>query len=235
MRYLLISVRSVFFYVIITILYKLMGKREIGELSIIDLIVSLLLAQLVAISIENYDENIILYLLPIVILVLLQILVSILYLKNKKARDIMDGKPSIIIKRGKVNFEEMKKQKYNLDDLLTSLRSEKIKSISEVDFALLETNGNLSVFKKDPNDTRYPLAVIQDGEIEKDVLIEINKTKEWLLGELSKKKIELEDVFYGFLQNNDLYIIETKNIKWHIPSNKNNKIIMVIKWKKYSL
>lgn len=213
MKYLQISGRSVFFYIIIIIVYKMMGKREIGELSIVDLVVSLLMSQLIAISIENYNKDIILYLIPIFILAIMQIINSIIYLKSKKIRDLVDGKPSIIISRGKVKMDEMKKQKYNLDDLLTSLRNKEIKSISEVDFAILETNGNLSIFKKDENDKRYPLPIIQNGEIEDDVLFQINKKKSWLLKQLEDKKINLKDVFYCFYQDNNLYIIENNNIK----------------------
>lgn len=213
MKYLLISARSVFFYIVIIIVYKIMGKREIGELSIIDLIVSLLMSQLIAISIENYNKDIILYLIPIFILAIMQIINSIIYLKSKKIRDLVDGKPSIIISRGKVKMDEMKKQKYNLDDLLTSLRNKEIKSISEVDFAILETNGNLSIFKKNENDKRYPLPIIQNGEIEDEVLFQINKKKSWLLKQLEDRKINLKDVFYCFFQDNNLYIIENNNIK----------------------
>ena len=153
-----------------------MGKREIGELSVIDLIVSMYIAELVAISIENYTESIWITLLPMIILVVLQIASSKLSLKSKKVRDILDGKPSVIISRGRVNFKEMKRLRYNLDDLLCQLRNESIKSITEVDYAILETNGKLSIFPKEDN-TSYPLPVILDGQVEEDVLLEIQKSK----------------------------------------------------------
>lgn len=231
MGYLQISIRSIFFYFIIVLVYKIMGKREVGELSIVDLVVSLLLSQLIAISIENYEDDVIIYLIPIFILVTLQVLVSILYLKNRKTRETLDGKQSIIISRGKVKLDEMKKQKYNLDDLLTALREKEIKSIGEVDFAILETNGKLSIFRKSESDKRYPLPVIQNGEIEEDVLFEINKKKSWLLKQLESRQIDLKNVFYCFYQNNNLYIIENDHIKWQNNRNINYKIIMVILWK----
>lgn len=212
MKYLIICVRSFFFYILITSVYKIMGKREIGELSVVDLIVSMYIAELVAISIENYKESILISVIPIIILVFLQLITSKLSLKYKKVRDILDGKPSIIIKRGKINFEEMKKLRYNLDDLLCQLRNEEIKSISDVDYAILETNGKLSVFKKDKDDS-YPLALILDGKVDEDVLIEINKTKGWLDKELYNKHILLENIFYAFYQNNNLFIIEKSQIK----------------------
>ena len=104
-----------------------MGKREIGELSVIDLIVSLFIAELVAISIENYKESLFISLIPIIILVFLQCITSRISLKNKKVRDVIDGKPSVIINRGKINFKEMLKKRYNIDDILSQLRSQYIK------------------------------------------------------------------------------------------------------------
>ena len=102
MKYLIVSFRSFVFYLIIVLVYKVMGKREIGELSIIDLIVSMFIAELVVISIENYKDSILLSIIPIVIIVSLQLLSSKISLKSKKVRDVIDGKPSVIINRGKI-------------------------------------------------------------------------------------------------------------------------------------
>lgn len=189
-----------------------MGKREIGELSVIDLIVSLFIAELVAISIENYNESVLITIIPIIIIVSLQLLTSKISLKNKKVRDVLDGKPSVIVNRGKINFQEMLKQRYNIDDLFVQLRNQSIKSIEEIDYAILETNGKLSVFQKDDNN-KYPLPIIINGVIDEDTLIQINKTRSWINNELDKQNIRLEDIFYSFYQNNSLYIIEKDKIK----------------------
>lgn len=212
MKYWIISYRSILFYTLIVMVYRMMGKREIGELSIVDLIVSLFIAELVAISIENYQESIFLSIFPILILVGLQLLTAKISLKSKKIRDVIDGKPSVIINRGKVNFQEMKRLRYNVDDLLCQLRNASIKSLSDVDYAILENNGKLSIFPKDETKD-YPLPVILNGKIEKDVLIEINKTEEWLKKELETKNIKIDNIFYGFYQNNNLFIIEKNKIK----------------------
>ena len=212
MKYWIISYRSIIFYSLIVMVYRMMGKREIGELSIVDLIVSLFIAELVAISIENYQESIFLSIFPILILVGLQLLTAKISLKSKKIRDVIDGKPSVIINRGKVNFQEMKRLRYNVDDLLCQLRNASIKSLSDVDYAILENNGKLSIFPKDETKD-YPLPVILNGKIEKDVLIEINKTEEWLKKELETKNIKIDNIFYGFYQNNNLFIIEKDKIK----------------------
>ena len=188
-----------------------MGKREIGELSIIDFIISLFIAELVAISIENYEETLLLSLIPIIILGLLQIYTSHISFNHKKVRDVLDGKPSVIINRGKVNYSEMKRIRYNLDDLLCQLRGNSIKSLGEVDYAILEANGKLSIFKKEGN-MNYPLPLILNGVVDEDVLIEIGKSKNWLLTELDNKNIILDNVFYGFFQDEQLYIIEKDKI-----------------------
>ena len=209
MKYFIILYRSVFFYFIVTILYRIMGKREIGELSIMDFIVSLFIAELVAISIENYKMSIFMSLIPVLILSLIQIFLSYISIKSKKIRSILDGNPSVIIENGKVNFKEMKRQRYNIEDLLMQLRDNSIKSISEVDYAVLETNGKLSIFKKN-NNTDYPLPLILNGAVNYNTLRSINKNEKWLDNELEKKYINREDVFYCFYEDNDLYIIESK-------------------------
>lgn len=214
MKYFIVLYRTIFFYALIVVVYRIMGKREIGELSVIDFIVSIFIAELVAISIENYKSNMFLSIIPIIALVSLELISAYITLKNKKIREKIDGEPSVIIEKGIINFEEMKKQRYNIDDLLMQLRNESIKSIEEVDYAILETSGKLSIFKKqdDPNST-YPLPVILDTKIQLDVLNKINKKEIWLKNELQKEKIELSNVFYAFYQNNNLYIIEKDKIK----------------------
>ncbi len=214
MKYFIILFRSVFFYILVTILYRIMGKREIGELSIMDFIVSIFIAELVAISIENYNSSILVSLIPVIALDLIQILLSYISMKSKKIRDIVDGIPSVIIEKGKVNFKEMKRQRYNVEDLLMQLRSNSVKSINDVDYAILETSGKLSIFKnKDDPNKDYPLPLILNGIIDKKVLDKINKNEKWLNNELLKQHINLNNIFYGFYQNNNLYIIEKDKIK----------------------
>ena len=191
-----------------------MGKREVGELSVMDFIVSLFIAELAAISIENYKDDMLLSILPIVTLVLIQLCVAYVSLKVTGVRKTVDGEVSVIINRGKINFEEMLKQRYNLDDLLTQLRAQSIKSIEEVDYAILETSGKLSVFKRnDDPDRTYPLPVILDGKIQEDVLIQIRKDISWLNRKLDEENFKLEDIFYGFYQKNRLFLIKRENIK----------------------
>lgn len=201
--------RAVFFYFMIIFAYKFMGKRELGELSLVDFVVSTVLSQIIAISIENYKEPLLYTLAPLIVLVFLQVFLAYLSLKNKKVRSFLDGRESLIINKGKLNKKEMQKQRYSLDDLLSQLRDKDVRSIDEVDYAVLETGGKLSVFKKDDKErTVFPLPLIIDGEIEYTNLGYINKDEYWLLDILKEKKTKLDEVFYSFLKGNDVFIIK---------------------------
>lgn len=212
MDLLIVLVKTLLFYWVIVLVYRFMGKREIGELSIIDLIVSILIAELAAMSIENYKDNVLLSLIPIGVLVIVQILVSKFALKYGKLRTFLDGEPSVIVNRGKVNFKEMVKQRYNLEDLLTQLRAREVKSIEEVDYAILETSGKLSVFKKQKGKGgAYPMAIILDGQIQEDTLKQIHKSEDWLEEMLALENVMLDDVFYAFYRNHQLFIIKNSD------------------------
>lgn len=204
--------RTLLYYILITIAYRIMGKREFGQLSIMDFIVSLLITELAAISIDKHDSNLLIAIIPIFVLVFVQIIVAKLSFDNGKIRDSIEGKPTVVINRGKINFEGMLKQRYNIDDLLTQLRDKGVKSIEEVSFAVLETNGSLSVFETKNDDKHYPLPVILDGIVDEDVLIQIGKTRDWLDKKISEKKLIIEDVYYAFYRNNNLFIINKETL-----------------------
>lgn len=213
MDYIIVLERTVLFYVIITFLYRFMGKREVGQLGIVDLIVSILIAELAAISIDNREESVFLSIIPIIVLVLIQIVMSYISLKNAKVRDAFDGTPSVMINRGVVNFKEMVRQRYNLDDLLTQLREQHIRTIEEVDYAILESSGKLSVFQKENNKFGdYPLPLILDGVIQSETLTQIKKSKTWIERTLKDYQVKMEDVFYAFYKNKGLYIIKKSDL-----------------------
>ncbi len=203
----IIIFRTFLYYFLFLLLFRVMGKREIGELGVNDLLVSVLFAQFATLAIEKYTEPLIVTLIPVLIIVFLQILMSFLSLKSVRFRILVDSRPSIIIRDGKINFKEMEKQRYNLEDLLTQVRDKGIKSLDEVEYAILENNGKLSTFTYDDKNT-YPLPLILDGKIEYETLVNINKTKDWLMNVLDKEKTKLEDVFYAFYKNNRCYIIK---------------------------
>ena len=213
-EFLMIFIRTLFFYFFIFLVYRMMGKREVGQLGIIDLIVSISIAELAIISIENYNNNIFKSIIPILILLFLQTSLAYLSLKYPRFRVFLDGNPSIIIKDGKVNYKEMIKQKYNLDDLMLQLREKGYRSIEEIEYAILENNGTLSVFaySKLRRRTSLPLPLILDGTIQYNVLRMLNKDERWVRDLLKHKKIALKDVFYAFYKDRSMYIIKNSEV-----------------------
>ncbi len=213
MDFLIITFKTFVIYFLVALIFRIMGKREVGQLGTFDLVVFILIAELVAISIEN-KNNFFLNLIPVLILVILQVVISKLSLKSVKFRKFIDGTPTIIIKKGIIDFKNMVEQRYSLDDLLLQLREKDVSDISEVDYAILEINGKLSVFKKkDNNKNTFPLPIIIDGKVDFDNLYSIKKSNSWLLNTLINKNIKVEDVFYSFYQNNELYIIKNSEAK----------------------
>lgn len=203
----IIIFRTFLYYFLFLILFRIMGKREIGELSINDLLVSVLFAEFATMAIEKYNEPLIITLIPAIIVVFLQILVSFISMKSPSFRVLIDSKPSMIVKNGKINFKEMERQRYNLEDLLSQIRDKGIKTLDEIEYAILENNGKLSIFTYD-NKNIYPLPLILDGNIQFDTLESINKDKDWLMKVLKKDNTELKNVFYAFYKNNKCYIIK---------------------------
>ncbi len=203
----IVILRTILFYFLILFCYRIMGKREIGQLQISDLTISILIAELVAISIENRDDKMVLTVLPILVLVSFEILSSYIGLKCNRVRTLIDGKPSLIINKGKLNIKEMIKQRYTLDDLLLQLRQNSIANIKEVNYAILENNGKLSIFKKKDN-VDSPLPIIIDGIINIDVLVNINKSESWLRECLDNQHMRLKDVLYAFYNKKVLYVIK---------------------------
>ena len=214
MDILLIFIRTIFFYFFIFIVYRIMGKREVGQLGIIDLIVSILIAELVVISIEDYDNNLLMSIVPILTLLILQVSLAFLSLRLPKFRIFLDGNPSIMIQGGKVNYKEMMRQKYNLDDLLVQLREKGYRSIEEVEYAILENSGTLSVFPypKDKKKSPLPLPIILDSHIQNETLKLMHKDEKWVYELLKQKNMKLEDVFYAFYKDNSVFIIRDKEV-----------------------
>ena len=190
-----------------------MGKREIGELSIQDFVVSMLIAEIAALSIEKFNDSILFTFIPIVVLCVLEVIMGKLFLKSDHIKKIIDGKPVLIINKGKINYKEMKNQRYSLDDLLLELRNKEIKDINDVEYAILENNGNLNIFKYEViHDNYYPFPLVIDGVIQYDTLDNIGKSDEWLIKYLNKKKVFLDEIFYSFYKNNKIYIISRDDL-----------------------
>ncbi|WP_102345438.1 DUF421 domain-containing protein [Bacillus sp. Marseille-P3661] len=217
MEVLTIVLRTLFLYMLIILIFRIMGKREIGELSLLDLVVFMMIAEMAAIAIEDPSKPLVLTIIPMTILCSIQILLAFISLKSEKFRDVIDGKPSILIDQGEIDKQEMKKQRYNMDDLLVQLREKDIRSVADVEFAILEPSGKLSVFEKSKYNTinhvyNVPLPLIKDGIIQEDQLQRMNKTNLWLRQELRKLGYkDVKKIMYCSMNDDGTLFVNLKN------------------------
>lgn len=215
MDYLIISIRTIVSYAILIIALRFMGKREIGQLNLFDLIILLSIADVMVISIENYETNFFNILLPVIILTFLQKIAAYVLLKSSKIRNIVDGKPSVIIINGEIKTSEMKKQAYNMTDLLLQLRSQNIFNLEEVELAILEINGMLSVQKKENFKNEFGLPFVVSGQIEESFILKDEINFEKIVENIGNNRIAMEDIICGYYNESSilLYLNTGKSIK----------------------
>jgi len=213
-EYVSIIFRTLALYAVILTIFRVMGKREIGELSLLDLVVFMMIAEMAAIAIEKTDDPLIKSLVPMLLLVGVQYFLAFISLKSKRFRLLVDGKPSIIINKGKIDEKEMRKQRYNFDDLLLQLREGGVSDIEDVDYAILETSGKLSIFKRGEK-ANLALTLIIDGAVQNENLNEIGKSKSWLYDQLTKKGYpDIDQIsFCNYNQNKNKFYVDIKDEK----------------------
>ncbi|OPH48547.1 hypothetical protein BC351_08770 [Paenibacillus ferrarius] len=225
MEILTIFLRTVLVYFVVFLMLRLMGKREIGKLSLFDLVISIMIAEIAVFVVEDSSKPLLDGLIPMGTLVLIQIFIAFLALKSRTLRLMFDGKPSVIISKGTIDREEMKKHRYNLDDLMLQLRQNKIMNVADVEFAVLEPSGKLSVVEKVVKESsadvetpksviRYeglPLALIMDSKVQDDNLEKIGKTRFWLKNQLQLKGVrDFKEVFYCSIDHRGRIFLDRK-------------------------
>ncbi|KGA96508.1 membrane protein [Alkalihalobacillus alcalophilus ATCC 27647 = CGMCC 1.3604] len=212
--------RTVLVYCIILLVLRFMGKREIGQLSVLDFVVSIMIAELAVISIDDEQSSMLHSIIPLLVLVMIQILFAYLSLKSERFRKLIDGKPTVLINAGKIDEHEMRKQRYNFDDLLIQLRQNKVSKLSDVEFAILEPSGKLSVIEKDKKKSKskkkpqLPLPIILDGKIQEDHLEEIGKTSLWVRQQMRKLGYrDIKKISYCSIKDDQTFFIDLKDEK----------------------
>lgn len=219
-----IFLRTVFFFIFLLIALRIMGKREISHLSPFDFVVSIMIAESAVLAIENPEKPLLAGIIPVVTLVIGQILLAVLTMKNQKLRRLASGSPSIVISNGKIDQKELKRLRYNIDDLLAQLRQVNIINIHEVEFAILETSGKLSIIPKSqfralrPKDlgieTQYeglPATLIKDGKLDIHLLKRQNLDMAWLTNELGKQGVkDYHQIFLATLDTQGNLYVEKK-------------------------
>ena len=221
---LIVVIRTLILYTLVIVALRLMGKREIGQLQPFELVVIIMISELAAIPSENVGIPLLSGIIPILVLLLTSLTLAWISLKNETARTFICGTPSILIERGKILEDELKRNRYNLTDLLEELRIKNVPNIADVEFAVLETNGQLSVFPKAqkrpaiPEDFQIvpqyeglPLTLIMDGKLNQANLKQSNKSMEWLNRELQNQQLgQISDVLLASLDSSGKLFLQAK-------------------------
>ena len=218
-----VFMRSLILYIVVVIVMRIMGKRQIGQLQPFELVISILIAELAAIPMQDISIPLINGLIPILALLFAQLVISYASLKSERVRELVCGLPSIVIKNGKIDESELRRLRYNLNDLLEQLRSKDIPNVDDVEFAILETGGQLNVIPKSqkrpltPEDlqisTEYeaiPITVIMDGHVQNENLTKVGHGIPWLLKQLDKQNLKPEDVFFAYIDSLGSFHVQPK-------------------------
>lgn len=221
-KMLTIFIRIILVYALLVGTMRIMGKRQIGELQLSELVTTILLSELASQPITDSQIPFAFALIPIAVLLSIEVILSFAVTKLHFLKPIFDGKPSILISHGKIDKKEIAKVRISLEELLSSLRIEGISDISDVDYAILEQNGQLSVIPKRSasppssedlkikvNESGIAHAIIVDGIISDFDLNLINKDREWLKKRLADKKTSVDRVYLFTVNDNGKeYLVE---------------------------
>ncbi|CDD22733.1 putative uncharacterized protein [Firmicutes bacterium CAG:345] len=203
--------KTILCYFFILFCLKIMGKREIGEISAFDIVVFFIISELFSLSLNEPEHSILRSIIPVSIIVLLQLVTALISLYVPKFRSLMEGKKSYLIYKGVIQQNEMKRQRYTIEDLMAQLRMKEIQTPQDVEYAILENNGELTIIKKDNCIMLSPDPLIMDGKINKTALARITKDEVWLVEELKKLGfIDVSKLFLVLYLKNGLYIVPFK-------------------------
>ena len=196
---LIIFFRAIVLYILVLIVMRLMGKREIGQLQPFELAIAIMIADLASIPMADTGVPISNGIVPILGLLVMHLIISIINLKSLKAREIICGKPRILIYRGKIDEQALKKERFTLNELQERLRDKNIVNIFDVEYAILETSGQISVIEKsnkrytipedfgiNPEYEGIPYDLVVDGKVMTENLKQLNKDYNWLNTEVLK-------------------------------------------------
>lgn len=212
----IVMIRTIILYFLVVLTMRIMGKRQIGQLQPFELVIAIMISELASLPMQDTRIPLIHGIIPIITLLVLEIILSVLQLKSEKARSILCGKPTILINNGKIDYYALKNQRVNINDLLEELRLKNFFNINDIEFAILETSGQLSIIPKTPltpttkkdlnvqtSQEVLPVALILDGKINYENLNLIQKDYSWLMTELKKQSINYpKDVFIAILDSN---------------------------------
>lgn len=218
-------VRTILLYILVIIAMRIMGKRQISEMQTSELVIMLLISDIAAIPMQDTGQSLVSGVIPMFTLVAVEVVLSVWMLKNSRLRKLICGSPVVIINDGKIDQAMMKKLRMSTEDLFEQLRQVDIFNINDVAYAIVETNGKVSIIKKAENQeltasmmnipqekVSLDMVVISDGEISNSSLKFCNLDKQWIENTLKKENKKLKNIFIMTANSNKKYtIIEKEN------------------------
>jgi uncharacterized membrane protein YcaP (DUF421 family) len=224
-EFIMILIRALVSFLVLLILARLMGHQHISQLTFFDYVVGITIGSIAATASVDQNVKILNGLAGLLVWGILPILISLLNLKSYRFRRLTDGQPIVLVQNGKILEENLRKARLSLDSLMLSLREKNAFKLSDVEFAVLETNGSVSVLKKTEaqpvtpktlgmivEKEHDPRIVISDGQVMETTLKKMGYTKEWLLGEIKKQGANtFQDVFLAQLESNGNLYVDLRN------------------------
>lgn len=223
---LIIFIRSILLYIIVLVVMRLMGKREIGQLQPFELAISIMIADLASTPMADTGIPITNGIIPILALLVMHLIISILNIKSIKAREILCGKPSILIYRGKINEKNLKKERFTINELEERLRGNNVVNIGDVEYAILETSGQITVIQKpnkrntipedfgiEPEYEGIAYDLVLDGKVMYENLKVLNKDYGWLKKQVEKFGILPEQALLVTIDGKGNFFCQEKSEK----------------------
>ncbi len=221
----LIFVRTIFLYILVLIVMRFMGKREISQLQPFELVISIMIADLATTPMSETGIPILYGIIPILGLLMMHILISIVNLKSIRIREIVCGKPRILMFRGKIDEKAMIKENFTINELQERLRVNGIFNLEDVEYAILETSGQITVIPKpakrgttpedfgiEPEYVGISYDLVIDGKVMTDNLVKLGKDYNWLKKQVSKFHMRPEDALVVVLSGNGSIFCQRKEV-----------------------
>ncbi|KLV29154.1 DUF421 domain-containing protein [Priestia megaterium] len=237
--WLIVVLRSLLFLVVLFAITKWLGKKQISELSFFEYVTGITVGNIGAEMATGIEKSIANGILSIVTFAVVPFLAGIISLKNKPFRDFIEGKGTVFIKDGKIMEDNLKKEKYTIDELLDLLRKKSVYQAADVEFAVLEATGDLNVLLKKENrpltakdlgiavaPSKEPQTVIMDGEILDEPLSTIGQSRRWLHTELEKLGVTIENVFLGQIDSYGQLTVDLFDDKLQVPSPQEKPLLL---------
>lgn len=220
--------RSIIIYIIVLIVMRLMGKREIGQMQPFELAISIMIADLASIPMTDIGIPISNGIIPIMGLLVMHLVISVLNMKSGTLRGLICGKPTILIYRGKIDEEKLRAERLTLNELEEKLRSNNVMNLGDVEYAILETSGDISVIQKPNKRTTTPedfnimpeyegisYDLVIDGKVMQDNLNKLDKSYEWLKTQTEKFQMKPEDALIVTVNGKgDIFCQKKQKRKW---------------------